>query len=141
MGSCAPACLPVERPLPHPPRSSRRGPREQGGLQPSPLERPQVPISNAERRTMITGDLRSQIDRIWDAFWSGGIANPLEVMEQLTYLLFIRRLDDLQTAQELKARRLGSPVEGVFPKGQTERGTPYADLRWSHFKHFEPRRM
>jgi type I restriction enzyme M protein len=40
---------------------------------------------------MLTGDLRSQIDRIWDAFWAGGISNPLEVMEQITYLLFIRR--------------------------------------------------
>ncbi|CBE68945.1 N-6 DNA methylase (fragment) [Candidatus Methylomirabilis oxygeniifera] len=43
---------------------------------------------------MITGDIKSQIDRTWDAFWSGGISNPLEVIEQITYLLFIRRLDD-----------------------------------------------
>jgi hypothetical protein len=40
---------------------------------------------------MITGELKASVDRIWDAFWSGGIANPLEVMEQITYLLFIRR--------------------------------------------------
>ena len=45
--------------------------------------------------SVLTGELRNQIDRIWDAFWSGGIANPLEVLEQLTYLLFIRRLDEL----------------------------------------------
>ena len=44
---------------------------------------------------MITGDIKNQIDRIWDSFWSGGISNPLEVIEQITYLLFIRRLDDL----------------------------------------------
>ncbi len=49
---------------------------------------------------MITGELKSKIDRIWDAFWSGGISNPLEVIEQITYLLFIRRLDDLQTLAE-----------------------------------------
>ena len=48
--------------------------------------------------TVITGELKSKIDRVWDAFWSGGISNPLEVIEQITYLLFIRRLDDLQTA-------------------------------------------
>ena len=48
---------------------------------------------------MITGELKSQINAIWDAFWAGGIANPLEVMEQITYLLFIKRLDDLHTAQ------------------------------------------
>ncbi len=47
---------------------------------------------------MITGSIKSQIDRIWDAFWSGGISNPLEVIEQITYLLFIRRLDDLRMA-------------------------------------------
>jgi type I restriction enzyme M protein len=42
---------------------------------------------------MITGELRSQVDRLWDAFWSGGISNPLEVIEQITYLLFIKRLE------------------------------------------------
>ena len=55
---------------------------------------------------MITGELKSQVDRLWDAFWAGGIANPLEVIEQITYLLFIKRLDDLHTAQEKKATRL-----------------------------------
>jgi type I restriction enzyme M protein len=41
--------------------------------------------------------LKGKVDRVWDAFWSGGISNPLEVIEQITYLLFIRRLDDLNT--------------------------------------------
>ncbi|MES1936770.1 N-6 adenine-specific DNA methylase 3 [Salinisphaera hydrothermalis C27AD] len=44
---------------------------------------------------MITGEIKSQIDRIWDMFWSGGISKPLEVIEQMTYLLFIKRLDEL----------------------------------------------
>ena len=44
---------------------------------------------------MITGTIKSQVDQIWNAFWSGGISNPMEVIEQLTYLLFIKRLDDL----------------------------------------------
>jgi hypothetical protein len=52
---------------------------------------------------MITGELKSQIDRIWDAFWSGGISNPLEVIEQITYLLFLRRLDDLHTLERRDA--------------------------------------
>jgi type I restriction enzyme M protein len=91
---------------------------------------------------MITGELKSQIDRIWDTFWSGGIANPLEVMEQLTYLLFIKRLDDLHTAQEKKANRLGRPLEGrVFPEGKNDRGVPYEDLRWSRFKNFDAQAM
>nr|WP_249666135.1 type I restriction-modification system subunit M N-terminal domain-containing protein [Nocardioides faecalis] len=80
---------------------------------------------------MITGDLKSKIDTIWNAFWSGGIANPLEVIEQITYLLFIRRLDDLQTLAEKKANRTGRPIESpLFQPGQ-------ADLRWSKFKNFE----
>ena len=54
---------------------------------------------------MLTGEIRSQIDRIWDSFWSGGISNPLEVIEQVTYLLFLKRLDELETAEELKASR------------------------------------
>lgn len=78
---------------------------------------------------MITGELKSQVDRLWDAFWAGGIANPLEVIEQITYLLFIKRLDELHTAQEKKAARLGRPVESpVFKPVQEE-------LRWSRFKH------
>ena len=52
---------------------------------------------------MITGELKHKVDRLWDAFWAGGIANPLEVIEQITYLIFIRRLDDLQTAKENRA--------------------------------------
>jgi type I restriction enzyme M protein len=52
---------------------------------------------------MLTGELRSQVDAIWNAFWSGGIANPIEVIEQITYLLFQRRLDDLHTPEENKA--------------------------------------
>ncbi len=49
---------------------------------------------------MITGEIKSKIDQIWNAFWSGGISNPLEVMEQMTYLLFIRRLDEIQITKE-----------------------------------------
>ena len=67
---------------------------------------------------MLTGELRNQIDRIWDAFWSGGISNPLEVIEQITYLLFLRRLDDLHTLEENKAARLKQPMERrIFPEG------------------------
>lgn len=91
---------------------------------------------------MLTGELRNQVDRIWDAFWSGGIANPLEVIEQITYLLFLRRLDDLQTVQELKALRLKKPIERrIFPEGKDSKKLPYEQLRWSRFKNTEPREM
>ena len=77
---------------------------------------------------MITGPIKSQVDRIWDAFWSGGISNPLEVIEQLTYLLFIKRLDDLQTLKERKASRIGQPIASpIFTADQRT-------LRWSVFK-------
>ncbi len=68
---------------------------------------------------MISGEIKSQIDKIWDAFWSGGISNPLEVIEQITYLLFLRRLDDLHTLEENKANRLKRPMERrIFPEGE-----------------------
>ena len=59
---------------------------------------------------MLTGELRNQVDTVWNSFWSGGIANPPEVIEQITYRLFLRRLDELQTREENKAARFGKPV-------------------------------
>ncbi len=53
---------------------------------------------------MLTGEIKSKVDRIWDAFWSGGISNPLEVIEQITYLLFLKRLDDLHTLEGEQGR-------------------------------------
>jgi len=84
---------------------------------------------------VITGELRSKIDRIWNDFWSGGISNPLEVIEQITYLLFLRRLDDLQTLAEKKARVTGGVIEDPkFLPGQDH-------LRWSRFKNLESKVM
>ncbi|MBF6620537.1 MAG: SAM-dependent DNA methyltransferase [Patulibacter sp.] len=81
---------------------------------------------------MISGELRSSIDRVWDAFWSGGISNPLEVIEQITYLLFLRRLDDRQTLAERKARTTGEPIDGsLFGEGE-------GHLRWTQFKNEAP---
>ena len=91
---------------------------------------------------MITGEIRSQIDRIWDSFWSGGISNPLEVMEQITYLLFLRRLDDMHTLEENKANRLKKPMgRRVFPEGKDTKGRSCEDFQWSRFKHFAPAEM
>jgi type I restriction enzyme M protein len=100
---------------------------------------------------MLTGELRGQIDGIWNDFWSGGLSNPLQVIEQITYLIFIKRLDEMQELEELKSTRLGVPLERrIFPEGYDGRGKPgekddpgepYENLRWSRFKNFEPRRM
>lgn len=76
---------------------------------------------------MITGDIKSKIDHIWNAFWSGGISNPLEVMEQMTFLLFIRRLDEIQIAKEKKANRLKQEIENPLFTSEQDA------LRWSKF--------
>jgi HsdM N-terminal domain len=91
---------------------------------------------------VITGAIKSQVDKVWDAFWSGGISNPLEVIEQITYLLFLRRLDDMQILEENKATRLKKPLEHrIFPGRNDELGRPYEDMRWSRFRHFAPSEM
>ena len=84
---------------------------------------------------MITGELKSKVDRIWDTMWSGGISNPLSVIEQLTYLLFIKRLDELHTRRERQAARTGTALEEpVFAADQDR-------LRWSRFKEAAPEQM
>jgi type I restriction enzyme M protein len=84
---------------------------------------------------VITGELKSKVDRIWDTMWSGGISNPLSVIEQLTYLLFIKRLDELHTLKERQAARTGKPiVDPIFAKNQD-------NLRWSRFKGTDPDEM
>lgn len=96
---------------------------------------------------MLTGEIRSKVDQVWNAFWAGGIANPLEVIEQITYLLFMRGLDDIQTREENKANMLGRPIERViFPEGvyRQDRGgkeVSYRELRWSRLKNEDPARM
>ncbi|AUR03435.1 putative type I restriction-modification system, M subunit [Phaeobacter inhibens] len=103
---------------------------------------------------MLTGAIRTQIDQIWNAFWSGGVSNPLSVIEQLTFLLFIKRLDELHTREESKAETLGVEMERrVFPEGTFKykltddpdlddyEDRPNNDLRWSRFKNFESREM
>ncbi|WP_427008398.1 type I restriction-modification system subunit M N-terminal domain-containing protein [Pseudarthrobacter sp. H2] len=52
--------------------------------------------------------MKSQVDKVWNTFWSGGISNPLEIIEQITYLLFLKRLDERHTLQEKKANLLAS---------------------------------
>ena len=74
---------------------------------------------------VITGELKNRVDRVWDAFWSGGISNPLEVIEQVTYLLFLHKLDEQQLRAEREIRRLGRAITPMpFPEGK-------AHLRWS----------
>ena len=81
---------------------------------------------------MITGPLKSQVDAIWNHFANGGLTNALTVIEQFTYLLFLRRLDERQVSEEQKANLLGTqltdPIYG--PREQ--------QLRWSRFVQLDP---
>jgi len=84
---------------------------------------------------VITGAIKSKVDSVWDAYWASGISNPLEVIEQLTYLLFLKGLDETHTARELRANRLGEEIrDPVFGPGMLE-------YRWQNFKHLKPDTM
>jgi type I restriction enzyme M protein len=91
---------------------------------------------------MLTGEIKGQVDKVWAAIWAGGISNPLEVVEQLTYLLFLRRLDEMQTLEENKAARLKKTIErSIFPSGNDAKGRSYQDLRWNRLKNLDPQDM
>lgn len=80
---------------------------------------------------------KSQIDKLWEIFWSNGISNPLTVIEQISYLFFIKELDDRHTTAERKAVRLNRPIENpVFDDSPKQQ-----NMRWSKFKHFAPSEM
>ena len=76
---------------------------------------------------MITGELKNKIDKIWETFWTGGITNPLDVIEQFTYLLFIKQLDEVETRREADAMILGFEPDRIFSEDEQE-------YRWSRFK-------
>ncbi|MDY3195306.1 MAG: class I SAM-dependent DNA methyltransferase [Paracholeplasma sp.] len=96
---------------------------------------------------MITGELKNKIDNIWETFWTGGLSNPLSVIEQVTYLLFIKLIDDNQIKKERNATILGvEPKNLLFKTGnyideKENINEPYINLRWSHFKNFEPQEL
>jgi len=96
---------------------------------------------------MITGQLKNKIDAIWDTFFAAGITTPLTVVEQITYLLFIKLLDDNQLKKEATASIFKAEVKNpVFKDGnwlnpETEKEVPYKNLRWSIFKNLDTREM
>jgi len=83
---------------------------------------------------MITRQLKSDIDKLWSEFWTGGITNPLTVIEQISFLMFARLLDIAETRNEARAARTKKPFKAIFgPKEQ--------HLRWSHFRHVKAEQM
>lgn len=95
---------------------------------------------------MITGEIKNRIDSIWDTFWTGGITNSITILEQMTYLFFMKMLDDAQRTKEANANAMGVAVSeptigyGSWHNPETDRNVPYEDLRWSTFKTMTPRR-
>ena len=97
---------------------------------------------------MITGEIKSRIDQIWDTFWTGGITNSLTILEQMTYLFFMKMLDDAQIKKEANAEILKASVDNpVFKEGEqwhnpdTDKDVPYNTLRWHVFKNYEAAQM
>lgn len=96
---------------------------------------------------MITGEIKNRIDQIWDTFWTGGITNSITILEQMTYLFFMKMLDDAQRTKEANASALGVKVkeptfkEGMWHNPDTDKKVPYKNLRWSVFKNMEAEAM
>lgn len=97
---------------------------------------------------MITGEHKNQIDSIWDAFWSAGLTSSIAVLEQMTYLFFIKMLDDSQQKREANAQLLGGTLQDpIFKMGEvwknpeTEQTVPYEHLRWSYLKSISPTQL
>ena len=85
---------------------------------------------------MITGAIKTKVDKIWTDIWAGGIANPLTVIEQLTYLMFIRSLDEKELENEEFENMTGEKMPKIFPQSPTGQS-----MRWSKFKNDDPRRI
>ena len=92
---------------------------------------------------MITGELKNKIDSLWDTFAAGGLVNPLEVIEQITYLMFIRDLDDVDTKKEKESAMLGLPYKSIFADEVKigDRSIDGKQLKWSVFHDFPAGRM
>ena len=78
---------------------------------------------------MVTGAIKNKVDKIWTDIWAGGITNPLTVIEQLTYLMFIRSLDEKELATEDFENMAGEKMEHIFPASEAGQS-----MRWSRFK-------
>ena len=85
---------------------------------------------------MITGAIKNKVDKIWTDIWAGGITNPLTVIEQLTYLMFIRSLDEKELETEEFEHMTGEKMEKIFPQTPTGQS-----MRWSKFKNSDPREI
>ena len=96
----------------------------------------------------MTGEIRNRIDQIWDTFWTGGITNSLTILEQMTYLFFMKMLDDAQTKREQEANQWHTQLKNpTFPEGkswrnpESDKDVPYEELRWKKFSNYGSEQM
>ncbi len=82
---------------------------------------------------MLASELKNQINKLWDRFWSGGIANPLTAIEQMSYLIFMKRLEDLDTIHKKRASARKEGYKSIFEG--------HEDCRWSQWKHLNAEDM
>lgn len=94
---------------------------------------------------MITGELKNKMDKIWDTLWTSGITSPSAALEQITYLIFMKLLDDNEVKKEGSAAALGISYkskifrEGIYkPEEKSQLEIPYENMRWNKFHNFEP---
>ena len=96
---------------------------------------------------MVTGEIKNRIDSIWETFWTGGIADSMTILSQMTYLFFMKMLDDAQRTKEANASSFGVAVkdptfkDGLWHNPETDKDVPYNNLRWSVFKNMEAETM
>ena len=92
---------------------------------------------------MITGELKNKIDSLWEVFWTGGLTNPLDVIEQMTYLMFIRDLDDADNLRMKESAMLGLPYQSIFADEVKigDRTIAGNQLKWSVFHDFPAQKM
>lgn len=98
---------------------------------------------------MLSAEIKSKIDRLWNNFWSGGISNPLTVIEQISYLLFIKRLDDIDNAKKKRANRMEIPYTSLFKDlndkliedNKSSDDFNFELLKWSEFQHLDVNEM
>lgn len=92
---------------------------------------------------MVTGELKNKVDGLWEIFWTGGLTNPLDVIEQMTYLMFIRDLDDSDNVHMKESIMLSLPYKSIFEENVTigDRKVPGNQLKWSVFHDFPAQKM
>lgn len=83
---------------------------------------------------MITGEIKNKVDKLWEMFWTGGLTNPLDVIEQITYLMFIRDLDEVDKRKEKECVMLGLPFVSIFPQDKQY-------LKWATFRDYPAAKM